>query len=48
MLLIDEAVEQLSTGATPLHEPVDILGTAVAVLAWESSVPVATAVGAAL
>jgi hypothetical protein len=28
----------------PLDEPLDVLGTAVAALAWESSVPVATAV----
>jgi putative CocE/NonD family hydrolase len=30
--------------SAPLDEPLDILGTTIAILAWESSVPVATAV----
>jgi hypothetical protein len=39
----EEALAPTFTSAA-LDEPLDILGTAVAVLAWESSVPVATAV----
>jgi len=39
----EEALHPTFT-SEPLDEPLDILGVAVAVLAWESSVPVATAV----
>jgi len=39
----EEALQPTFT-SEPLDEPLDILGIAVAILAWESSVPVATAV----
>jgi len=42
-LRTEEALAPTFT-SDPLEEPLDILGTAVAVLAWESNVPVATAV----